>query len=205
MKTDAHRRPQTPGPTSRRGRLAGIAAAVTIIPASGVGAALASGVTLPFSGDGNTINGCYSTGGALKVLTAAQPTCPDGYQPIHWNVTGPQGPAGPQGPVGPQGPAGDPGTQGPAGPQGPPGLSGWTPRTIVHTLADGDGEQATVGCPAGEDILGGGVTSHPDVALDIGESGPGVNQYGSGWVALVTNTSGITVDVTVWAICAYTS
>jgi hypothetical protein len=24
-------------------------------------------VTLPFSGDGNTINGCYSSGGALKV------------------------------------------------------------------------------------------------------------------------------------------
>jgi len=40
-------------------------------------------VTLPLSGDGNTIQGCYSSGGALKVLTPSQPTCPDGFTPIH--------------------------------------------------------------------------------------------------------------------------
>jgi hypothetical protein len=78
----------------------------------GAGVAVADGVMLPFSGDGNTINGCYSSGGALKVLTPSAPTCPAGYTPISWNQTGPQGPQGPAGP------------QGPTGPQGPPGPSG---------------------------------------------------------------------------------
>ena len=81
----------------------------------GAGVAVADGVTLPFSGDGNTINGCYSSGGALKVLTPSAPTCPRGYTPIQWNQTGPQGAQGTQGPAGPQGPIGP---QGPAGPSG---------------------------------------------------------------------------------------
>jgi len=98
----------------------------------GTSVAWAAGVTLPFSGDGNTINGCYSSGGALKVLTPAEPTCPSGYTSIQWNQTGPQGPqgpTGPQGPAGPQGPQGDTGATGatgatgPAGPAGPAGTS----------------------------------------------------------------------------------
>lgn len=91
--------------------------AVVALTATGATVAVAAGVTLPFSGDGNTINGCYSTGGALRVLTSTQSSCPDGFSPIQWNVTGPQGPAGPQGPKG------DIGPQGPQGEQGPPGSS----------------------------------------------------------------------------------
>ncbi len=101
--------------------------AAVMLAASGASIAVASGVTLPFSGDGNTINGCYSRGGALKVRTLARPTCPTGYRSIQWNATGPQGPRGDtglQGPVGPQGPKGDTGLQGSVGPQGPPGPSG---------------------------------------------------------------------------------
>jgi hypothetical protein len=89
------------------------------------GVAIAAGVTLPFSGDANTISGCYSNGGALKVLTPTQPACPDGYAPIHWNVTGPQGTAGPQGGTG---------SQGPPGPQGEKGDPGVTPTLSVYTL-----------------------------------------------------------------------
>jgi hypothetical protein len=61
---------------------------------------------LPFSDDGNTINGCYAPSGALRLLTPTSSTCPAGFTPIQWNVTGPQGPGGPQGPQGPQGPPG---------------------------------------------------------------------------------------------------
>jgi hypothetical protein len=82
-----------------------VGAAVALL-VTGAGVAVASGVTLPFSGDGNTINGCYASGGTLRVLTPAQPLCPDGFSPIHWNVTGPRGPQGPQGAQGQQGPAG---------------------------------------------------------------------------------------------------
>jgi hypothetical protein len=70
------------------------AAAFAAATMLGTGVAWAAGVTLPFSGDRNTINGCYSSGGALKVLTPSSPTCPAGYIPIHWNQTGPQGPQG---------------------------------------------------------------------------------------------------------------
>jgi Collagen triple helix repeat (20 copies) len=103
-----------------------LAAALVTAVALGTGIAVAAGVTLPFSGDGNTINGCYSSGGALKVLTPSEPTCPSGYTSISWNQTGPQGPpgpTGPQGPAGPQGPQGDTGPTGPAGPAGPAGTS----------------------------------------------------------------------------------
>jgi hypothetical protein len=106
-----------------RGKLALTSLATVIAAALGTGIAVAAGVTLPFSGDGNTINGCYSSGGALKVDTPSAPTCPTGYTPITWNQTGPQGPQGPKGDTGATGPAG------PAGPQGPQGNTGATGAT----------------------------------------------------------------------------
>jgi hypothetical protein len=88
------------------------AAGLAVVGALGVGMAAAGVVSLPFSGDGNTINGCYSSGGALKVLTPSQPTCPDGFAPIHWNVTGPPGAPGADGAAGPPGPPGGGGSNG---------------------------------------------------------------------------------------------
>lgn len=102
-------------------RLLVAAAAILVTLGAGTGIAAAAGVvTLPFSGDGNTINGCYSPGGQLKVLTAHQATCPGGMTPIHWNVTGPQGPQGPTGATGATGPQG---IQGPKGNTGPAGTN----------------------------------------------------------------------------------
>lgn len=105
-------------------RKLGLIAAGVAAASIGCGLALAAGVTLPFTGDGNTISGCYSSGGALKVRTPEEPTCPKGYAPLEWNVAGPQGAEGPQGPAGPAGPAGQQGPAGPAGPQGPAGPEG---------------------------------------------------------------------------------
>ena len=100
-----------------RRKLAVTALAIAAVPAAG-GVAMAAGVTLPFTGDGNTIAGCYSSGGALKVRTPAEPACPNGYSKLEWNVTGPRGPAGADGAPG------APGAQGPQGPQGPAGPAG---------------------------------------------------------------------------------
>lgn len=83
---------------ARRAALIGASAAIVAVGGGGIAAAV--GVTLPFSGDGNTINGCYSPGGQLKVLTPHKSTCPGGMTPIQWDVTGPQGPVGPTGPQG---------------------------------------------------------------------------------------------------------
>jgi len=126
--------------------LAGLAVALGML----AGAAWAAGFSLPFSGDGTTINGCYSSGGALKVLTPSSSNCPSGFTPIHWNVTGPQGAQGPQGPVGnqgPQGPVGPDGSQGPAGPAGASGTSVAyyaSNERIIEGHYD-DGPQALVG------------------------------------------------------------
>jgi hypothetical protein len=92
-------------------RRIGFLAGGCIAAAVACGVALAA-VTLPFTGDGNTIAGCYSSGGAVKVRTPAEPVCPRGYAPLEWGVTGPQGAQGPQGPQGSQGPAGPPGPAG---------------------------------------------------------------------------------------------
>jgi hypothetical protein len=108
---------------TRKTLLTSTAAAVTAAMLA-TGIAIAAGVTLPFSGDGNTINGCYSSGGALKVLTPSAPSCPNGSTPIHWNQTGPQGPQGPKGDPGASGPAGATGPAGPPGSSGAPGAAG---------------------------------------------------------------------------------
>lgn len=70
-----------------------------VLAATGVAAITCCGiafaaVALPFSGDGNTINGCYSSKGTLTVLTPDEPTCPKKSEPIQWNVTGPAGAPG---------------------------------------------------------------------------------------------------------------
>ncbi len=78
----------------RRSRTALVAAVA--VAAGCCGAAIAA-ATLPLSGDGNTINGCYSAKGDLKLLTPSKPTCPKHYTPIHWNVTGPPGTNGTDG------------------------------------------------------------------------------------------------------------
>jgi hypothetical protein len=110
---------------SRIRRLATVQAGLVLALVS-TGAAFGAGAVLPFTGDGNTIAGCYSGGGALKVRTPSEPTCPKGYSSIEWSVRGPTGPQGPQGPTGPAGPAGATGPQGPAGPQGASGPTGAT-------------------------------------------------------------------------------
>lgn len=146
-----------------RKRILKVTVVVAALGAVGAGVALAVGVTLPFSGDGNTIDGCYSSGGALKVLTPTQPACPNGYAPIHWNVTGPLGPAGPAGPPGPAGPQGDTGPQGPPGPQGDKGDPGMTPTLSVYTLQGSNVAVAPqteldqgVSCNGSDQATGGG-------------------------------------------------
>lgn len=73
-----------------------VAAAVLAVASVCSGIALAA-VVLPYSGDGNTINGCYADNGDLLLLTPKMPTCPKKYVPIQWSVTGPQGTPGTNG------------------------------------------------------------------------------------------------------------
>jgi hypothetical protein len=139
--------------------LAVTAAIVSAVMLSG-GIAVGDSVVLPFSGDDNTINGCYTnSGGALRLLTPSTPGCAAGYTPITWDQTGPQGPhglPGPQGPEGPQGPQDATGGTGPAGPVGPAGPSGTSTASIasnntnVGIIDDGSRHELThLALPAG--------------------------------------------------------
>ena len=73
-----------------------------VLAVAGIAAVACCGIALaadalPFSEGGNTINGCYSSKGSLVLLTPDSPTCPNKYEPIQWNVTGPRAPtAGPR-------------------------------------------------------------------------------------------------------------
>jgi hypothetical protein len=78
------------GVVMTRGRRTFIAVGSVAVVGVCCGIAFAA-VTLPFSGDGNTINGCYSDRGQVVLLTPSDPQCPKKYHSIQWNVTGPRG------------------------------------------------------------------------------------------------------------------
>jgi hypothetical protein len=50
---------------------------------------LAGGVAWAAIGDGGVIQGCYDSGGNVKVVAALP--CPRGYTPFQWNQQGPPG------------------------------------------------------------------------------------------------------------------
>jgi len=100
-----------------RPALAGLALALAITAMAGV--ALGA---LPFGGDGNTIEACYSDRGTLRLLTEGAPVCPHGYTPIEWNARGPQGLDGPSGAPGQDGIDGEDGVSVTSDPE-PPGVN----------------------------------------------------------------------------------
>lgn len=97
--------------------LAGTALALAITATAGV--ALGA---LPFGGDGNTIQACYSDRGTVRLLTQSDPVCPRGYTPIEWNGRGLQGLDGPPGAAGRDGIDGEDGVGVTSDPE-PPGAN----------------------------------------------------------------------------------
>lgn len=179
-----------------RKRWVATAAVITLLTAGGIAYA-----TIPNNG---VIHGCYTrSGGTLRVIDATVTTCKSTETALDWNV---------QGAVGPQGPQGIQGPTGPTGPQGPAGVSGYEIVSVnVSNLADGD--LATFGpvlgtplnCPSGKMALGGGITS-----TSANSQGPrleysGPTADGTGWMARLLNSTGFTLNITGWVICATVS
>ena len=52
-------------------------------------------------GDLSLIHACVKDRGGDVKIVGANSSCPSGYSPFHWGITGPQGPQGVQGPPGP--------------------------------------------------------------------------------------------------------
>jgi hypothetical protein len=102
----------------KRTKQIGFISAATAAGLLGAGAAFAA---IPHDG---VINGCYASGGTLRVVDSSTTSCKSGEKALAWNQTGPQGRQGLQGPEGPRGPQGLQGLQGETGPQGRQGETG---------------------------------------------------------------------------------
>jgi hypothetical protein len=199
---------------SRRDVIAALAGAATVIVLGG-GVAWAAIPATP----GGVIQGCYDSGGNVKVVEA--PPCPRGYTALPWNQQGPQGIQGPkgekgdkgdkgdQGPQGLQGLKGDTGDKGDQGPQGiqgpkgdkgdtgPAGTSGLSGYEIVSTDVDVGGFGSTSAdafCPTGKKVTGGGVWANGSL---ISRSAP----FGNGWTGVVRNPFVDGETITVYAVC----
>ena len=95
----------------RRALLA--AGVVCVLGVVGVGYAFGA-----IPGTGGVIQGCYDSGGNLKVVNALP--CPKGSTALSWNQTGPTGPPGETGATGASGATGAPGPSNLAALQGSP-------------------------------------------------------------------------------------
>ncbi len=107
-------------PSSRNVRLlvavclvVGVGAVATVVQAS------IGGI-----GGGGVIQGCYDSGGNVKVVAALP--CPKGYTALQWNQTGPTGGTGPTGA------SGATGATGPRGPADLPPVGAFTPTQLVQ-------------------------------------------------------------------------
>ncbi|MDQ3823114.1 MAG: hypothetical protein M3321_07730 [Actinomycetota bacterium] len=106
----------------------------------------------------------------------------------------PQGPPGPQGPVGPQGPA------------GAPGISGRELRAATSANDSSTFKTASAACPAGKQMLGGGVAVTPaNAAVPVAVTTSYFN--GTAWVGSARETTPFagTWVLNVIAICATVS
>jgi hypothetical protein len=168
-----------------------VAVAVAVVAAAGV--AYASG---GIPGADGTIQGCYDSGGNLKVVSALP--CPKGYTPLQWNQ---------------QGQPGKDGTNGSDGTNGTDGVSGYEIVTNTTTDTSGTGAHGTAGafCPTGKKALGGGgfitlVISNVGDAemLDGGVDGSFPFSDGTGWAIHYSynDPTGLDVHVKVYATCA---
>ena len=157
-------------------KLAGIsAAAATVLIGGGIATAAAAD-SGPVNGAGQ-VQGCYDSGGNLKVIVPGATACAKGYTSLDWNQTGPEGATGPAGPVGatgatgatgavgpagpigatgPAGPAGNDGTQGATGPAGPAGPTGPSGSAELHNynkdffFNSGQNSTFSLNCPSGQ-------------------------------------------------------
>jgi hypothetical protein len=103
----------------------------------------------------------------------------------------------------PAGPKGDPGAQGPKGDQGEPGVAQVMVRTSDHLILPPNSVKSAVAhCQPGEIALGGGASTQTGVVMQSSYAELPF-EAPSGWVAVLGNTNGYTVNgPVVEAVCA---
>jgi hypothetical protein len=94
---------------------------LTAVVSALAASAIAGGIAWAAIPQGGVIQGCYDSGGNLKVVAALP--CPKGYTALAWNQQGPKGEQGAPGPAGKDGLNGTNGTDGQNGQDGQDGVS----------------------------------------------------------------------------------
>jgi hypothetical protein len=142
---------------------------------------------------------CYVplTGTVYRIReTNLKQTCTAGHVEFNWNAEGAQGPQGTQGIQGIQGIQGVPGPQGPPGPSGPGATLQWHVVQRITTVPGSDIGGASVDCPAGTVVTGGGAL-FGNAPLTIVGSYP----YGQGWDVQARNNGTVGVQLFAYAVC----
>jgi hypothetical protein len=124
----------------------------------------------------------------------------------------PPGPAGQRGPAGERGPAGPAGPQGPAGSEGPRGISGYERMSFSTTLTTSPGRYASIYCPPGKVVVGGGASAEEALGADpdavwLFRSQPQTNLGVWGWWASARARTEQTDPwrLRAWVMCANAS
>jgi hypothetical protein len=177
-----------------------IGAAFAAISCLVLGGLTLGGVTFA-STSSDTYRACLKAGLLSHVTQTGTPKCGTGALVVSWDQQGPKGTPGPRGPKGAKG------TTGPPGPSGTQTLvvESKTFAAAHNTLSD---VTATVTCPAGDVVTGGGYTSTTtSTSFYTRDDGPIRTAAASvwGWHLLARSandalSTGMTIDV--YAICA---
>lgn len=184
---------------------------LVLVAAAAAAFGMASVVQAMIPSSTGEIHGCFSPKGATKrsgtpldIIDSDSASCSKGQQAISWNQAGQPGPQGPAGPAGPSGPAGPTGPAGIAGSQVTQASGDFTCHPTNGTIICERNEvkaSASVACPTGSVLLGGGASGSYPLALS--QSAP--TSDGKGWQAAAIGTVDIAMDTTVtlsvYAVC----
>ena len=181
---------------------------IAIRPYYGTAVALASKEDASFSGSTSEAMGIeVKVGGDECPLNCKGEKGDLGPQGGPQGVKGEKGEKGDRGPAGLQGPKGSTGAKGDKGDTGQPGLQGYirvssSVRRSVGMLANYRLVTATVNCPVGKFVVGGGGYSGTYNMSMVYSYTTGKNSNREWEVRWVNNSNNsFTGDFTVWAIC----
>lgn len=158
----------------RRKGLVFLCVAVSLITLAVAAAAATVGGVAFANGDGDTIHGCVTNAGLLRVVDGEH--CKHSETPIEWNVQGPPGPSAIS--------------------------TEW--RTEYGTISPRDWNTVTSPCESGEVVTGGGYSLGSIGLNDkVNFDGPvPIDGGAQGWAVSVHNDTDYTLEVWVTAICA---
>jgi hypothetical protein len=145
---------------------------------------------LAVAGNAGVIYACVNDSGTVKIV-ADGTVCNKNWTPVHWNQ---------------EGAPGQDGTNGTDGADGAAGISGY--QQVSHTetftdVADNDLLTATVTCPGGKKVLGGGASGFITAQTHLVASNPRATDESRWDVVFQATSAASDVSISAYAICGF--